>query len=133
VPYGLRVGEVDNRGGRKRFVLEVREWDDLVEQDPKLQLLERRSRALTPGAVLVAAGGVHLVIASALALDGHYATTATGSLFQWGMGAAVLVTGTILTVVGVRARRQLRAEQQRLYLAPTATTKSAGATATIRF
>ncbi len=132
--YGMHVqGVTRTPDGKPNYNLAPKDWHQMVRENPTLHRLNRRSKMLGPGIGALIVGGSWMALSTALAYDGYYAKTATGALFQWGVPAAVLVSGAIMTTVGVAARRDMEREQKRFYMSPYASATAAGAVVSGRF
>jgi hypothetical protein len=131
--YGLGVRDVAIQKGPETYKLQARSWNEIVRDDPDLSLLDRRGRMLGGGITMTAIGGGWLMISTAVALDGHYARSAVGGLFQWILPSMILSGGAIMTITALSARRRLRAAQRKIHVAPYATGGTAGVTLAGRF
>lgn len=132
--YGMSVdGVTRTADGKPHYELSPKNWHQMVRENPTLARYQRRSKLLGPGIGALVVGGSWLALSGALAMDGYYAKTATGALFQWGVPATVLVSGAIMTSVGVSGRRSLEKAQDRFYFSPYASQTGAGATVGGRF
>ena len=92
---------------------------------------------MVPGIVFVSVSTMWLSISTAAYIDYQrgqdYDPSATQALFQWVFPSAILAAGAMMTYVGVKARRDLRKVQQRLYVSPYASRGAAGFTVGGRF
>lgn len=136
-PYDLEVGEVEIKRPEATYRLTARRWKQIVREDPELWHLHKRGRLLVPGIVFLGVSTLWLSTATAVYVDfqrGYdYSPTATEALFQWVFPSAMFVAGAMMTYVGVKARRDLRKAQQRLYVSPYASRGAAGLTVGGRF
>ena len=132
--YGMSVeGVTRTADGKPHYELAPKNWHQMVRENPTLARYQRRSKLLGPGIGALVVGGSWFALSSALAFDGYYAKSATGALFQWGVPATVLVSGAIMTTVGVAGRRSLERAQDQFYFSPYASQTGAGATIGGRF
>ncbi len=132
--YGMNVSHVKKGGdGSPSYQLTPKQWQQLLHEDPVLARHHHRARFVIPGVTFMIIGGSWLTLSSALAIDGYAAKRATGALFQWALPAGLLAAGTLMTVVGVKARRRLDAERRKLYFSPYASRTSGGAVISARF
>jgi hypothetical protein len=135
-PYSLEVSEAEVQRPEATYRLTARRWKQIVREDPHLWHLHKRGRLVIPGSIFLAVSGVWLSISTAVYIDDRewdYKPSATENLFQWVFPAALFVSGAIMTYVGAKARRDLRREQQRLYVAPYASRGAGGVTFSARF
>jgi hypothetical protein len=135
-PYNLELSEAEVHRPEATYKLTARRWRQMVREDPQLWHLHKRGRLVIPGAIFLSVSGVWLSISTAVALDSRgsdWDSSHVERLFQWGLPAAMLVSGAVMTFVGAKARRDLREIQQRLYVAPYMAKGSGGVTFSARF
>jgi hypothetical protein len=135
-PYELELSEAEIKRPEATYRLTARRWREMVREDPHLWHLHKRGRLVIPGAIFLSVSGVWLSISTAVYLDTRsdgYRQSATENLFQWVLPSAMFAAGAIMTYVGAKARRDLRLQQQKLYVAPYASAGQGGLSLSGRF